>query len=87
MNQEYLTIDEAAEKVKVKPDTVRDWLRSGRLKGYKAGRLWRIRPQDLETFLEGKPTDEDLDDAQALEAARAEPGTRPYEEVRRELGL
>ena len=30
---------------------------------------------------------EDLDDAQALAEARAEPGTRPYEEVRRELGL
>jgi hypothetical protein len=30
---------------------------------------------------------EDLDDASALEEARAEPGLRPYEEVRRELGL
>jgi hypothetical protein len=30
---------------------------------------------------------DDLDDARALEEARAEPGLRPYEEVRRELGL
>jgi hypothetical protein len=29
----------------------------------------------------------DLDDARALEEARAEPGLRPYEEVRQELGL
>jgi hypothetical protein len=30
---------------------------------------------------------DDLDDARALEEARAEPGLRSYEEVRRELGL
>jgi predicted DNA-binding protein len=30
---------------------------------------------------------EDRDDARALAEARAEPGLRPYEEVRQELGL
>jgi hypothetical protein len=31
--------------------------------------------------------EEDRDDAQALEEARTEPEVRPYEDVRRELGL
>jgi hypothetical protein len=31
--------------------------------------------------------EENRDDAKALEEARAEPGVRPYEDVRRELGL
>jgi excisionase family DNA binding protein len=87
MADEYLTIDEVAAKVKVKPKTVREWLRTKRLKGVKAGHFWRIRPEDLEAFLEGKPTDEDLDDIAAAEAALAEGRPRPYEEVRRELGL
>jgi excisionase family DNA binding protein len=52
MVDEYLTIEEAAGRVKVKPDTLRLWLRTGRLKGLKAGRLWRVKTTDLETFLE-----------------------------------
>ena len=52
MADEYLTIEEAASRVKVKPDTLRLWLRSGRLKGLKAGRLWRVKTTDLEAFLE-----------------------------------
>jgi excisionase family DNA binding protein len=52
MADEYLTIEEAASRVKVKPDTLRLWLRTGQLKGLKAGRLWRVRPTDLEAFLE-----------------------------------
>jgi excisionase family DNA binding protein len=52
MADEYLTIEEAASRVKVKPDTVRLWLRTGRLKGLKAGRLWRVKTTDLEAFLE-----------------------------------
>jgi len=87
MADEYLTIDEVAAKVKVKPKTVREWLRTKRLKGVKADHFWRIGPEDLETFLEGEPTEEDLADAKALDEALAEGGRRPYEEVRRELGL
>ena len=64
-----------------------DFLRKGRLKGHRVGRLWRIKAEDLEAFLEGEPSEEDLADAKALDEALAEGGRRPYEEVRRELGL
>ena len=46
-----LTPDQAAERLAVSPKTVRDWLRSGKLTGVKAGKLWRIREFDLEAFL------------------------------------
>jgi excisionase family DNA binding protein len=81
---EVLTIEEAAARLKLKPQTVRDWLNAGKLKGVKLGRVWRVDAEALDRLLAG---DEDAADAKALEDARAEPGTRPYEEVRRELGL
>jgi excisionase family DNA binding protein len=30
---------------------VRDWLRAGRIKGIKLGRIWRVRESDLEAFI------------------------------------
>jgi excisionase family DNA binding protein len=58
---EFLTIEEVATRLRVKPDTVRAWLRQGRLQGMKAGRLWRIRPQAVEAFLRTTqpPTDKE----------------------------
>jgi excisionase family DNA binding protein len=46
-----LTPEEVAARLKVKPRTVQEWLRSGRLAGLKLGKLWRIREYDLEAFL------------------------------------
>jgi acetyl-CoA synthetase len=37
-----LTVDEAAERLKVDGETIRRWLRSGQLHGMKYGRVWRI---------------------------------------------
>jgi len=48
----YLTPEETAEMLAVKPKSVREWLKSGKLKGEKAGQLWRIREEDLESFQE-----------------------------------
>jgi excisionase family DNA binding protein len=51
-----LTIEEAAEELKVQPKTVREWLRTGRLEGIKAGRLWRIRREEWERFIKASTT-------------------------------
>jgi excisionase family DNA binding protein len=85
--QKLLTPDQVAERLQISRVTVMDFLRKGRLKGHRVGRLWRIKEEDLEAFLEGEPSEEDLADAKALDEALAEGGRRPYEEVRRELGL
>jgi excisionase family DNA binding protein len=49
--EKLLTPEDAAKVLLVKPETVREWLRSGKLKGAKVGRLWRVRESDLEAFL------------------------------------
>jgi excisionase family DNA binding protein len=49
---DLLTIKEVAQRLKMNERTIKNWLRSGRLKGLKAGRKWRVRASDLESFLE-----------------------------------
>ena len=63
--EKLLSITEAAEVMNVQEETVRQWLRSGRLKGLKAGRVWRIKPSAVELFL-GSADEETLthDDAE-----------------------
>lgn len=46
-----LTPEEVAEHLAVSPKSIREWLRQGKLKGIRVGRLWRIRERDLEAFL------------------------------------
>lgn len=50
--EKLLTPEDAAKALVVKPETLRGWLRTGKLKGVKVGRLWRVRERDLEAFLE-----------------------------------
>ena len=56
--EKLLTVKDAAKVLLVKPTTVREWLKAGKLKGIKVGnRLWRVRESELEAFLregEGK---------------------------------
>jgi len=46
-----LAPEEAAARISVSPRSIREWLRKGKIKGVKAGRLWRIREKELEKFL------------------------------------
>ncbi|MFI5329417.1 MAG: helix-turn-helix domain-containing protein [Desulfobaccales bacterium] len=48
-----LTPEDVAMRLHISRLTVGNWLRSGKLKGVKVGRLWRVRESDLETFLKG----------------------------------
>ena len=50
--EKLLTVEDAAKVLLVKPTTVREWLKAGKLKGVKVGnRLWRVRESELEAFL------------------------------------
>jgi excisionase family DNA binding protein len=85
-DQQLLTPEQVADRLQISRVTVMEYLRKGRLKGHRVGKLWRIKERDLETFLEGG-ADEDRADAEAAEEALADPLRIPYDQVRRELGL
>lgn len=48
----YLSAEQIAERLNVSAQSVRAWLRTGKLKGVRAGRLWRVLESELEAFLE-----------------------------------
>ena len=55
-SDEYLTVNEVAERLKVNPQTVRDWIDRGELEAVRVGsRRIRARLRALETFLGGPP--------------------------------
>jgi len=50
--EKYYSTEDVAEILGFKEKTVREWLRTGKLKGKKVGRVWRIKESDLEEFLD-----------------------------------
>ncbi len=53
MHERFYTVAELAKVARVSPAAVRYWLRTGRLRGVRLGRAWRIRQADAEAFLSG----------------------------------
>jgi len=53
--ERWLTVAQAAELVQVHPETLREWLRAGRVPGTLLNRRagWRIRAGDVERLLAG----------------------------------
>jgi excisionase family DNA binding protein len=52
--REFLTVEEAAELLRVDETTVRRALREGELPGQKIGRVWRIPKADLLRYMRGE---------------------------------
>ncbi len=51
MVERLLKPADVAERLNVSRGSVREWLRTGKLKARKAGSQWRIREEDVEEFL------------------------------------
>lgn len=62
----FYTVEEVASLLKVHPNTVRGWIRQGKLNAIKLNTLTRIRQADLETFMKpfkGEPGNETQGDS------------------------
>ena len=58
MPEKLLRPEEVAEVLQISRRTVVRWLKEGKLKGVRVGRLWRVREKDLEAFLRGELLEE-----------------------------
>ena len=52
MTEQLFTTEDAAEFLRVHVETVRFWIRTGRLAAVKVGRGWRIRRSEIERIAE-----------------------------------
>ena len=67
----FLTTDEAAEYLRVSQFTVWRWCHQGRLPAFQINRIWRIRKEKLDEFIEELET---VDNQEKLEAGDNEDG-------------
>lgn len=58
-DERWLTVAQVADVVQVHPETVREWLRTGRMPGTLLSRRagWRVRERDVQRFLSGELRD------------------------------
>lgn len=54
--KKYLTCEDVAEMYGVKKKTVWGWIREKKLGAIQTGKLYRIRPEDIEAFSESRAT-------------------------------
>jgi len=91
MASRVLTVPQAAEKLQMNPDIVRDYLRLGKMPGRKIGKAWRVLESDLELWISAAQGQRREQFVSARGLLRKYPGTLTSEEVnadkRLEAGL
>ena len=57
---EWLTVEDIQHELGLKnPDTVRSWIRQGKLQAYLIGREYKVKREDLDTFILQRRTKRD----------------------------
>ncbi|HAT5923237.1 TPA: helix-turn-helix domain-containing protein [Legionella pneumophila] len=51
MNDRWLSVDEIAEYLGVKRDTVYKWINEKRMPAHKIGRLWKFKKDDVDYWV------------------------------------
>jgi excisionase family DNA binding protein len=76
MTDTFLTVDEAARRLAVTPYTMREWLKSGKVRGVQVSRRWRVPERALTEMATATTTETftpptGTDDAAEVEATKA----------------
>jgi excisionase family DNA binding protein len=65
MTDRWLSVDEVSEYLGVSKDTVYTWLNNKGLPGYKVGRFWKFKSDDVDAWVRdggaASSSDEDLE--------------------------
>lgn len=58
MSEKWVNLEDVAEYLSVSPDTIRNWIKSGKLPYYKAGKRYKFKISEIDTWVrEGKITE------------------------------
>ena len=60
MTEKLLTLREVAEHLAVTPQSVYNWIRMGKIRGLKVGRVWRFTQSEIERFACPSTDEQDL---------------------------
>jgi excisionase family DNA binding protein len=78
LEERLFSPEEVAERLGMSRYTIGEWLRSGRLKGRRIGRFWRVKASDLQAFIDNPPPlhpqareETNVDTSQDTKAGRA----------------
>jgi excisionase family DNA binding protein len=52
MQREFLNVKQVQDMLGISERTVFRYIKSGELKGFKAGREWKFEPADIDAFIE-----------------------------------
>lgn len=77
MPDKLLTSEQVSKILQVHPFTVLKYLKAGKLKGIKLGRVWRIRESDVERFLEERS----MASAEPAQTFQKEKPLEPVQEI------
>lgn len=55
---EWLSVEDVAQILKMDEETIRKWIRRKQLKAYKFGRDYRIKRDDFDQFVKERATNE-----------------------------
>lgn len=54
MSEQYYTVEQISEILKMHPKTIQRYIREGKLNAVKIGKGWRVNGHDLSTFMESE---------------------------------
>jgi excisionase family DNA binding protein len=57
IGERFLTLNEAAEVLRLSTRTVREYVKRGEIRGKIIGKRWRFRRVDLDAFFENAPSE------------------------------
>jgi excisionase family DNA binding protein len=52
IDDQLLTVDQVAEELHLHPQTIRNWIRNGKLRAVKLGHVFRVKREDMEEMIE-----------------------------------
>lgn len=72
MEDRWLSVDEIADHLGIKRDTVYKWIGERQMPGHKIGRLWKFNKQEVDNWVRSGGTNAPMQENETSEAKKLE---------------